>query len=88
MGSESDGSGCFQNLNSSKSGSSSDGLFRVPGLEHGQQDGGCLATSGTEDRSKSAIGGPTVQIKEAAKSPLVSKTNVQGTTKWSSLFWG
>ena len=86
MGSESDGSGCFQNLNSSKSGSSLDGLFRVLGLEHRQQDGGCLAAPGTGDRSESAVGGPAIQLKEAAKFPLVSKTNVQGTTKWSSLF--
>ena len=89
MGSESDrsgGSGCFQNLNSSKSGSSLDGLFWVPGLEHRQQDGGCLAAPGTGDRSESMVGGPVVQIKEAAKSPLVSKKNVQGTIKWSSLF--
>ena len=86
MGIESDGSGGFQNLNSIKSGRSSEGLFRVPGLEHGQQDGGCLAAPGTGERSESAVGGPAVQIKEAAKSPWVSKTNVSGTTKWSSLF--
>ena len=60
--------------------------FWVLGLEHGQQDGGCLAAPGTGDRSKSMVGGPAVQLKEAAKLPLVSKTNVQGTTKWSSLF--
>ena len=89
MESESDGSGgsgCFQNLNSSKSGSSSKGLFWVPGLEHRQKDGGCLAAQGTKDRSESMIGGPTIQIKDVAKSPLVCKTNVQGTTKCSSLF--
>ena len=45
-----------------------------------------MATPGIGDRSKSTVGDPTVQLKEAAKIPLVSKAIVQGTTKWSSLF--
>ena len=83
---ESGGSGCFQNFISSKSRSSLDGLFWVPILEHGQQDGGCLAALGTGDRSKSAGGDPAVQHKEVAKILLVSKAIMQGTAKWSSLF--
>ena len=86
MGSESEGSGSFQILNSCKGGSPPDGQIRIPGLEHGMQDGGGLADLGIGDLLEIVDGDPVVQPKEVAKIPSDSKANKQGTTKWSSLF--